>query len=65
MAKRAVCDACGGDVWFDAWVDIDGNLAGGPYDNTWCETCEGEASFEVVEENSDSGQEVNNEVREG
>ena len=43
--KWAKCDECGGEVWFDAWVDLNGELAGGPYDNTFCETCEGEASY--------------------
>ena len=52
--KRAVCDECGGDVWFDAWVDINGDVAGGPYDNTWCDTCEGEASYTEVEEDDDA-----------
>jgi hypothetical protein len=37
-------------VWFDAWVDLSGELAGGPYHNTFCEQCGGEASYEIVEE---------------
>lgn len=52
MPKRerrwAKCDECGGEVWFDAWVDLSGNVAGGPYDNTFCQACEGEASYTVV-----------------
>ena len=45
----AKCNECGGEVWFDAWVDLNGELAGGPYDNTHCETCGGEASYTEVE----------------
>jgi hypothetical protein len=45
----AKCDECGDEVWFDAWVDLNGELAGGPYDNTYCNTCCGEATYTVVE----------------
>jgi hypothetical protein len=48
MRRWAKCKECGGEVWFDAWVDLSGALAGGPYDNTFCQTCEGEASYEIV-----------------
>jgi len=47
--KWAKCDECGGEVWFDAWVDLNGEVAGGPYDNTFCEHCEGEATYTEVE----------------
>jgi len=46
--KRARFRECGDEVWFDAWVDLNGQLAGGPYDNTFCPTCEGEAAYEIV-----------------
>lgn len=45
----AKCDECGGEVWFDAWVDFNGELAGGPYANTHCVECGGEASYTVVD----------------
>jgi hypothetical protein len=45
----ARCDECGGEVWFDAWVDLGGAVAGGPYDNTFCEECGGEARYTVVD----------------
>ena len=48
--KWAKCDECGGEVWFDAWVDLNGELACGPYQNTHCDTCEGEARYTVVDE---------------
>ena len=49
MSRRwAKCKECGGEVWFDAWVDLSGNVAGGPYQNTFCEKCDGEASYTVV-----------------
>ena len=53
MGKRkrqwAKCDECGGEVWFDAWVDLNGQVAGGPYDTTFCSACEGEAFYTVVD----------------
>jgi hypothetical protein len=48
--RWAKCCECGGEVVFDAWVDLNGDVCGGPYDNTFCETCEGEASYTVVDE---------------
>ncbi len=36
-------------MWFDAWVDLGGAVAGGPYDNTFCEECGGEARYTVVD----------------
>lgn len=50
MRRWAKCTECGGEVWFDAWVDLEGNVAGGPYDNTFCEQCDGEACYDIVEE---------------
>jgi len=35
-----VCKDCGSDrIGFDAWVDKDGNVIGGPYDNSLCMDC--------------------------
>jgi hypothetical protein len=48
--KWAKCKECGGEVFFDAWVDLNGELCGGPYDNTYCQVCEGEARYTVVDE---------------
>lgn len=45
MAKRAVCNACGGEVWFDAYVDINGSVV------TWfpdwmCGSCDAHGKYE-------------------
>jgi predicted nucleic-acid-binding Zn-ribbon protein len=43
-----ICKDCGSDrIGFDAWVDKDGNVIGGPYDNSLCMDCGCE---EIVEE---------------
>jgi hypothetical protein len=35
-----ICRDCGSDrIGFDAWVDKDGNVIGGPYDNSLCMDC--------------------------
>jgi predicted nucleic-acid-binding Zn-ribbon protein len=35
-----ICKDCGSDrIGFDAWVDKDGNVIGGPYDNSLCMDC--------------------------
>jgi len=46
--RWARCCKCGNEVWFDAWVDLNGQLAGGPYSYTFCPTCEGKADYEIV-----------------
>ena len=46
--KSAKCNKCSGEVWFDAWVDIEGNVAGGPYQNTFCAQCGGEAAYTIT-----------------
>jgi hypothetical protein len=51
--KWAKCLQCGGEVWFDAWVCLNGDVAGGPYSNTWCSTCGGEADYCVVTEDEE------------
>lgn len=36
-----ICSKCGSiNIGYDAWVDKDGNLVGGPYDHTMCMDCE-------------------------
>ena len=36
-----ICSECGShNIGYDAWVDQDGNLVGGPYDNAMCMDCE-------------------------
>ena len=36
-----MCSKCGSDrVGFDAWVDENGNIIGGPYDHSMCLDCE-------------------------
>ena len=36
-----ICSECGSDnVGFDAWVDENGEVIGGPYDNSMCMDCE-------------------------
>jgi len=37
-------------VWFDAWVDLNGELACGPYQTTHCQVCEGESRYTVTDE---------------
>jgi hypothetical protein len=49
-SKWAKCDECGGEVFFDAWVSLTGELCGGPYQNTYCQVCEGEALYTVTDE---------------
>jgi len=35
-----ICSECGSsNIGYDAWVDQDGNLVGGPYDNAMCMDC--------------------------
>jgi hypothetical protein len=35
-----ICSECGSDnIGYDAWVDKDGNVVGGPYDNSMCMDC--------------------------
>jgi len=35
-----ICEECGSDkIGYDAWVDQDGNVVGGPYDNCLCMEC--------------------------
>lgn len=50
----AKCNECGGEVWFDAWVDLEGNVCGGPYDTTHCEECDCEVDYVIVEGEADS-----------
>jgi len=43
-----ICSECESSrIGYDAWVDQDGNLIGGPYDNCMCMDC---GSSNVVEE---------------
>ena len=41
------CQKCGGVVGFDAWVDSNGEVVGGPYDAFHCMHCDSESSTEV------------------
>lgn len=40
---------CGGVVFYDAWVDSNDELAGGPFDNCICGTCEHELGSNDIE----------------
>jgi hypothetical protein len=52
--KWAKCCECGGEVWFDAWADLEGDIAGGPYDNNKCSECEEEdVDYVEVEEDDE------------
>jgi hypothetical protein len=43
-----ICEQCESDrIGYDAWVDQDGNVIGGPYDNCQCMDC---GSSNVIEE---------------
>lgn len=43
-----ICDVCGSDqIGWDAWVDENGEVIGGPYDNCQCMDC---GSNDVIEE---------------
>jgi hypothetical protein len=43
-----ICEQCHSDrIGYDAWVDQDGNVIGGPYDNCLCMDC---GSSSVIEE---------------
>jgi hypothetical protein len=51
VREWARCCECGGEVWFDAWCDLSGEVAGGPYDSNKCSECEKEdGQYEIVSE---------------
>ena len=39
MTKTATCNACGGDILFDAYVDINGGVRG-EFSDWVCEECD-------------------------
>lgn len=42
--KWARCNACGGEVIFDAWADYEGNTTA-TFDNTYCGGCDGDVGY--------------------
>jgi len=47
--KWAKCEECGGEVMFDAWVDVNGEVMQGPFDECRCSECdETNPFYEVV-----------------
>jgi hypothetical protein len=49
ISKSAKCRDCGGEVWFDAWADINGDVVG-TFDNNICSECDGhDVRYDVVE----------------
>jgi hypothetical protein len=43
-----ICEQCESNrIGYDAWVDQDGNVIGGPYDNCQCMDC---GSDNIIEE---------------
>lgn len=48
MPKWAKCLECGGEVWFDAWADLDDNVVHS-FDNNKCCKCDGkDVAYETV-----------------
>jgi hypothetical protein len=47
-----ICEDCGGNnIGWDAWVDENGEVIGGPYDNCLCMDC---GCSSVIEEEDDA-----------